>query len=81
MTMHPVTVWLFTEGETVPLSRVLPSALAVEVVCAGHTRPAVQAGVGGAGAQDHLAVGAHERGGTLAEVACGTTAKGEAERD
>jgi len=53
------------------LSRVLPSALAVEVVGAGDTGAPVQAGVGGTGADANLTEGAHERGGTLTEVACG----------
>lgn len=54
----------------IPLSRVLPSALAVEVICTRYTSASVQAGVGGTRADANLTVGAHERGSTLTEVAC-----------
>lgn len=59
------------ENDAVPLSRVLPSALAVEVVCTGYTGASIQAGVGGTGAYADLTVGAHEGGRTHTEVSCG----------
>lgn len=54
----------------IPLSWVLPSALAVEVACTRYTGAPVQAGVGGTRAYANLTVGAHERGRTLTKVAC-----------
>lgn len=58
-------------GAARPLSGVLASALAVEVVCTGDARAPVQARVGGTGADADLTVGAHEGGGAFAEVTCG----------
>ena len=63
------------EKVVLPLTGVLPSALAVEVVCTRYTGASVQAGVGGARAYANLTVCPHERHRTLAEVAWGIQKK------
>lgn len=54
----------------IPLSGVLPSALAVEIICTRYTGASIQAGVGGTRADANLTVCTPEGAGTLTEVAC-----------